>query len=172
MSRKIFVISDTHFGHENILTFKDDLASYIRPFESIEEMDELMVDNWNSVVRDRDIVYHIGDVFFGGGHKVLPRLKGRKRLVAGNHDNLKSPYIQNNFQKVMESRSFREFQCILTHRPIIIPHDKRFLWNVHGHIHGNTSPTEWHLNVSVEVIGYRPVELERLVSAAGALLDI
>ena len=170
MSRKIFVISDTHFGHENILTFKDDLASYIRPFKSVEEMDELMVDNWNSTVGHQDIVYHLGDVFFGKGHEVLHRLNGRKRLVAGNHDNLKSPYIQNQFQKVMESRSFREFACILTHRPIIIPDDARFLWNVHGHIHGRESPTAYHINVSVERTKYTPVDLEQLVGENGHLI--
>jgi len=160
--RKIFVISDTHFGHENILKFKDDDGGYIRGFSCVDEMNEVIVDNWNAVVRPQDIIYHLGDVFFSDGHKVLNRLNGRKRLIAGNHDNLKSKHLQNNFQKVMESRQFREFKCILTHRPIIIPEDQRFIWNIHGHIHQNKPPTKFHINVSVEAVNYMPVEIEQL----------
>lgn len=163
--RKIFVISDTHFGHERILTFKNDLASYIRNFDSVDDMNDCMIQRWNEVVGDNDIVYHLGDVFFGQGHQCLPHLKGRKRLVMGNHDNGKSKFIQENFQKVMSSRMFKEHKAILTHRPIIIPDDDRYLYNVHGHIHGNKSPTPFHINVSVEAIDYRPVEIELLCNS-------
>jgi calcineurin-like phosphoesterase family protein len=79
----IFVVSDTHFGHANILKFTDSTTGQrIRPqFSSVEEMDEHMVQCWNSVVNDGDIVYHLGDVYYDNGHRVLPQLKGRKRLI-------------------------------------------------------------------------------------------
>ena len=97
----IWIVSDTHFGHNNMLKFKDKDNNPIRPgFSTVEEMDEHMIECWNSVVKDGDIVYHLGDVFFDNGHTVLPRLKGRKRLLLGNHDNGKSKHLQDNFQNV------------------------------------------------------------------------
>ena len=81
MTRNIWVISDTHFGHANILSYSD------RPFSNVTEMDEYMVTAWNETVKDGDIVYHLGDVYFSSvGAQNLPKLKGRKRLVLGNHD--------------------------------------------------------------------------------------
>lgn len=76
-------IADTHFGHEAIIGLCG------RPFNSIREMDDFMVDSWNSVVRDTDIVYHLGDFSFGGAahaKAIFRRLNGRKILVLGNHD--------------------------------------------------------------------------------------
>ena len=81
-----FYISDTHLGHERLLDMQP------RPFRTIEEHDEHIVVCWNSVVRDEDIVYHLGD--FGCAlsrnanriKELFGRLRGRKYLVIGNHD--------------------------------------------------------------------------------------
>ena len=164
--RKIFVISDTHFGHDNILKFKDDKGDHFRGdlFASADEMNDCIVSLWNDTVTEQDIVYHLGDVFFGDGHKVLPLLKGRKRLVLGNHDNGKSKYLQDCFQKITMWRMFTDMGCVLTHVPILIPEKAKFKVNVHGHIHQNESPTAQHINVSCEAIRYRPVDLEELMS--------
>ena len=78
----IWLISDTHFNHRNILTFKDDDGNLIRPnFTNVHDMDEHMVECWNSVVKDGDIVYHLGDVYFGELGQLLNRCRGRKRLI-------------------------------------------------------------------------------------------
>ena len=80
---KTFFISDTHFCHTNILKYDN------RPFSSIEEHDENLIENWNSRVTNKDIVYHLGDFGFGQKDKlqdIFNRLKGRKRLIRGNHD--------------------------------------------------------------------------------------
>jgi calcineurin-like phosphoesterase family protein len=161
----IFIISDTHFGHANILKFTDSTTGErIRPmFNNLEEMDETMVECWNSVVKDQDIVYHLGDVYFGDGHRVLPRLKGRKRLILGNHDNGKSEYIQKYFQKVLMWRMFPEFNCVLTHVPIHESGMYKVGYNLHGHIHQNASPGDRWINCSVEVQDYTPKAIEELV---------
>lgn len=165
--RDIWVVSDTHFGHANILKYCD------RPFASVAEMNEAMIDNWNSVVKDNDIVYHLGDVFMSREGKVLDRLKGRKRLILGNHDAdpSRDDYLRTHFQKVMVWRMFPEFGLVLTHVPI---HESGLEFkvskNVHGHIHDKLimkgmrgkCPDDRYINVSVEHINYTPVPLESL----------
>jgi calcineurin-like phosphoesterase family protein len=168
MSRNLWIISDTHFGHQNILYFKRKDGSPVRAFDSVDNMDQHMIDNWNRVVKDVDVVYHLGDVFFGdqNGTRVLSQLKGRKRLILGNHDDGKNKALQKYFQKIMMWRMFPELGCILSHVPL---HESTFIYksdnmiNIHGHIHNNDSPSPKHKNVSVEVINYTPVNIEDLV---------
>lgn len=126
-------------------------------------MNEHMVECWNKTVKDNDIVYHLGDVFFGKGHEVLPRLKGRKRLILGNHDNAKSEHLTKHFQKIMMWRMFPEFNCVLTHVPIHESSMFKVHYNLHGHIHQQPSPTERHVNCCVEVNDYMPKPLETLI---------
>lgn len=172
MPRKIYVISDTHLGHANALRWTDRHGELIRGglFDTIEEHDECIIQHWNDTVRPEDIVYHLGDVYFGQGKHLLSQLNGRKRLVLGNHDNGKCRHLHDNFQKIMSSRMFPEFNCILTHQPIymgdgsVSSGSPRYHFNVHGHIHHMPSPTFQHINVSVEWTDFRPVELELLVN--------
>ena len=164
----IWVISDTHFGHSNILTFKDQEGNPVRDFSSVEEMNETMIQRWNSVVKQGDRVYHLGDVFFGSKEdfKLLwPRLNGSKRLIVGNHDDIKFLSSGGFFKKVSMWRMFTEFGLILTHTP---QHQSSLtgrgegLINVHGHIHQNKSPEGPYKCVCVEQTGYYPVHLEDL----------
>lgn len=79
----LFFVSDTHFGHESILHYAK------RPFSSVEEMDQAMIDNWNKVVGPNDYVFHLGDFCFKGSQywdRILNQLNGHKFLVLGNHD--------------------------------------------------------------------------------------
>jgi calcineurin-like phosphoesterase family protein len=137
-------------------------------------MNECLVDNWNEVVKPQDKVYHLGDVYMGGGYaredtvRLLQSLNGKKRLILGNHDNGKDQILQNAFQKIDVWRMFPEFGLLLTHVPV---HEstlgegrfleKKFL-NVHGHIHNNESPSVHHQCVCVEHTDYRPVNIEEL----------
>lgn len=171
MNRDIFVISDTHFNHENIIKFCH------RPFTDAKQMNEMMVDNWNSVVRPQDKVYHLGDVYMGGGFgreyttKLLKSLNGHKRLILGNHDNGKDQILQACFDKIDMWRMFPEFGLLLTHVPVhrnALEKSGRngspdqVLLNVHGHIHDKNSPTDDHLCVCVEHINYTPINIEEL----------
>lgn len=159
----IFVISDTHFGHENILSFKNNDGSHVRNFSSVEEMDEHMVEQWNKVVEPSDIVYHLGDVYFGKGWKHLDRLKGRKRLVLGNHDNPKNEHIQKTFQKIMVWRMFPEYNALLTHVPTHISSMYKTKYNLHGHVHRNSLPEEEYVNCSVEVLDFTPTPIDSII---------
>lgn len=86
-----FVIADTHWGHAKSLSFLKPNGERLRPFDSVEEMDEYMVNNWNRVVNKSDTVYHLGDaVIPRKSLSTLERLKGRKILIRGNHECLDS----------------------------------------------------------------------------------
>jgi calcineurin-like phosphoesterase family protein len=171
----IWVISDTHFNHANILNFTDYSGNKVRPFASVEEMNETMIERWNEVVKPGDKIYHLGDVFFGSKDWIennWSRLNGKKRLIVGNHDDI--PYIvgQRMFEKVDMWRMFTEFNILLTHVPVhnSTLYEKRFkksdamlpMKNVHGHIHSNASPVGPYHCVCVEQIDYRPINIEEL----------
>lgn len=165
MTRNIFIVSDTHFGHANILKFLNEDNSHVRSFDDVNQMNEILVDNWNKTVRDEDIVYHLGDVYFGDGHQVLPRLRGRKRLILGNHDNGKSPHLLNSFQKILVWRMFPEFNCLLTHVPVHKSALHKVHYNLHGHVHRSSLNEEQYVNCCVEVNEYRPKAIEELLPA-------
>lgn len=178
-TKNIWVISDTHFNHANILTFKSDKGVPVRgQFSSVEEMNETMIERWNEVVKPGDKIYHLGDVLFGPDkkdwlNKNMPRLAGKKRLIFGNHDEPTNFVGTKHFSKTALWRLFKEFNIMLTHVPVHYTtliegrcgSDEPML-NVHGHIHQNKAPSRWHHCVCVEQTDYRPVNIEDLAVIA------
>lgn len=178
--KDIWVISDTHFFHSNILRFTDSDGSLIRGarFSSMEEMNECMLENWNSVVKPGDKVYHLGDVFIGPKDEFVrfwKKLHGKKNLILGNHDDAKFFARNELVNKIQMWRMFPELGLLLTHVPIHesglrrgAPDDETapMLLNVHGHIHQNPSPTEHHRCVCVEQIDYTPIHIEELAKVS------
>lgn len=154
----IFVISDTHFHHKNILGYST------RPFKSVEEMDEILVENWNKVVKPTDKVYHLGDVYFQRAthseRPIVARLNGKKRLVLGNHDDPKDQVLQKHFQKIGIWRLFKDVGIILTHIPIVESSFRIGVLNVHGHTHEKGSPPGPYKSACVEIINYTPKAIE------------
>jgi calcineurin-like phosphoesterase family protein len=179
MTKNIWVISDTHFNHANILKFEDKVGKPVRgQFSSVEEMNETMIQRWNEVVKPGDKVYHLGDVVFGTDKgnwlaNNMPRLMGSKRLIFGNHDDPEHFVGKGQFKKTSLWRVFKEFNILLTHVPVHEStvmegrggSDKPML-NVHGHIHQNLSPSKFHYNACVEMNDYRPVNIEDLAKIA------
>ena len=172
MSRDIWLISDTHFQHENILKFRDADGNLIRGnlFDSVEQMDDYMCTQWNRYVKPGDIIYHLGDVMMGSKETFVPmfkKLNGQKRLIVGNHDDIKFMAQKELFSKIMMWRQFPEFGLLLSHVPldpsgVYNYRTKENMLNVHGHIHQNPSPTEHHRCVCVEQIDYTPINIEEL----------
>ena len=181
MSRDIWVISDTHFRHQNILKFTDSATGNLvrgDRFADVDAMDEHMIEQWNSVVKQGDIVYHLGDVVMGDKEwfkSNWTRLNGSKRLIVGNHDDIKFLSSGGFFKKVQMWRMFPEFGLMFSHVPLHTsnllrlkekggawPDDCESLLNVHGHIHQNPSPEGPYRNVSVEAVNYTPVNIEEL----------
>jgi calcineurin-like phosphoesterase family protein len=158
---QIFFISDTHFNHKKII----DLA-YRKDFESIEEMNEKIVENWNSVVKRNDRVYHLGDFGFHNYNSILERLNGRIFLILGNHDHVN---IQNQrkFEWVGTYKKMKigEQYIVLCHYPFKEWEMKMHgSWNLFGHCHGKLQACEpdCQLDVGVDNIGYFPIEFDQL----------
>lgn len=191
MSRNIWIISDTHLSHENILKFTDSrTGNLIRGhlFDNIDQMDEYILEKWNSVVKPGDIVYHLGDVFMGDRErfkKQWPKFNGRKRLIVGNHDDIKFLSSGGFFAKVQMWRMFPEFGLMLSHVPLhessLLRHiDKtksyidgcETLVNIHGHTHQHGSPPGPYLSTCVELIDYTPVNIEDLAVMARVHMKI
>lgn len=186
----VFVTSDTHFRHNNILTLGDG-----RPFSSIEEHDETIINNWNSVVSDDDIVIHLGDAVMGPREQNLPvidRLNGRIILVPGNHDtvsSVESASRRERFRPIYE-RHFDAIwpECVslgsvvLSHYPPaeIPDHGEvdRFSFmrprTDEGHnvfVHGHSHQTHTHtplanggvaVNVGVDANNWTPVSIDTM----------
>ncbi len=166
-----FLISDHHFSQASILHFMiNDGSAKLRPeFQSVEEMDEFMIAQWNSVVGNNDRIYHLGDLCNHNRilDEILPRLNGRKVLVKGNHDQLKVSQYMKYFDDIRAIDRLDTF--VICHVPI---HPGSFgnkvTGCIHGHLHkykvkdheGNLDPR--YYSVCVEHHNYTPVPFETI----------
>lgn len=141
-----YYISDTHLGHKNII--KLDEQSGGRHFGSIEEHDNLIIENWNKTVKQSDKVYILGDFSWMNGHdteEILRKLNGVKFLIKGNHDRWSKDsvckgYFQGIYDYKMISDNGRE--VVLSHYPILFYQNQhKGAIHLYGHVH-NTKEEE------------------------------
>lgn len=170
----IYYTSDLHLGHRNILKME------AKDFERLEDRESLIISNWNSKVKQSDTVYILGDMFYGrhlNYKEVLSRLKGKKVLVKGNHDQ----WIENNkeleklFEEVCDYKMIQDEgrKVILFHYPIAEWNHKHYnSYHLYGHVHERRSKTTEYMdllkncyNVCIQVHDYYPVTLDELVLA-------
>ncbi len=162
MSR-MYVISDTHFNHTNVIKYEN------RPFSSVEEMNDFMIKEWNDVVSKNDTVFHLGDFCFGNKDiisTIINKLNGRKILIKGNHDkHIKcNKWLELGFEEVYNYPIIYKPGIILSHAPVIEYISDTV--NIHGHVHTKDvelPKNNTYINVCVEVINYRPLDLDELI---------
>lgn len=152
-----------------MLSFKREDGTPLRNFSSVEEMDEHMVEKWNSVVRPQDHLYHLGDVVMRQQvlDTVMPRLNGHKRLVRGNHDIFRTKHYLRYFDEIYGLRVLDNM--IFSHIPIHPESLGRFKGNIHGHTHGQHALGGKYIDVSVEAVDYTPVPLYKLAEMCNNL---
>lgn len=163
---RIFLIGDTHFSHENIISYCN------RPFKNANEMNERLIQNWNSVINKNDIVYVVGDFALCGKQKLIEialRLNGRKRLILGNHDQAsKDTYRAAGFEFIYNHPIVLDDFFIISHYPLdYLPHMGVFA-NIFAHVHDNeiyTSITPRSFCVSAERINYTPISFDDIKRA-------
>lgn len=168
---KTFFISDTHFCHANIIKYDK------RPFSSVDEMNEVLIRNWNKKVKNEDKVYILGDFSFGKETEtlnILNSLNGQKFLIKGNHDSVvKVDSIKKKFAyiKDYDRINLDGKDIILFHYPID-RWDKAHHGSIHlfGHVHSNlysnhpmTKPNENSYNVGADVNNFEPCTLEEII---------
>lgn len=164
ISLDTWIVSDTHFGHDNIIRYCN------RPLNH----NDLMLKNWNAVVDDDDVVLHLGDLVWKRSlaENYVTPLRGRKHLIKGNHDNQKDVWYEDLGFKIMPQKMFFNWGgkiVLLTHRPEVEYSDWSI--NVHGHTHNHAHhdgdpallPGKDYRNVSVEVMDYTPVRLKEIL---------
>jgi len=138
-----YYISDTHFGHANVVKYDEKNGGYA--FRSIEDHDKLLMNNWNRVVTNKDTVYILGDFSWLNGEKtkeILQKLNGEKVLVRGNHDKWSRDYeCRKLLKEICDYKCFHDNgkTVVLSHYPIL------FYQSQHGdsiHLYGHVHNTE------------------------------
>lgn len=171
---KVFFISDTHFYHINIIKYCD------RPFNDINEMNKAIITLWNETVPKDGIVFHLGDVCFGGKEKwesMISQLNGDIYLIRGNHDMKHPPQtlfkgIYDQLMIMVEGdEEIPEQKVFMHHFPFITwPEQSKNCWMLFGHIHQNDAVhTDWlnrlspgQLNVGVDNNNYCPFSFQEV----------
>lgn len=147
-----YYIADCHFYHKNLLTEMDN-----RPFASVEQMNEYMIEKWNKKVHAHDEVVILGDFSLGFGeetNRILRRLKGKLFLIRGNHD---ERYLKDKAFDVSRFQWVKDYAEINDNkRKIVLSHYPIFCYNgqfrrnadgvpltymLHGHIHASEDQT-------------------------------
>lgn len=139
MISRTFITSDLHLNHTNIMKY----CPNSRKFNSIEEMNEKIISNWNKIISQDDMVYILGDVGFGSTEantKILRRLNGTKILIVGNHDhrNLKDNDFRAEFSEVKDYAEmvFDKKFVVMSHYPFLYWNGShRNSYMLHGHCH-------------------------------------
>ena len=170
MSR-IFVTSDTHFGHDRGFLFSP------RGFTSIQEHDAAVIANWNSVVNPDDVVYHLGDVMLNDnehGLECLRQLNGHIKIVPGNHDTDKRIELYKQLENIEVlpmaiTLKYKKYNFYLSHHPTLTsnlekaPYLRMHLINLYGHTHQQDKffqDMPYMFHVGMDSNGNKPVSLD------------
>lgn len=170
---RTFFTSDLHFGHDNIITY------CARPYSCPEEMDEVLIDNYNETVRPQDTCYFLGDISFHESFEttaaLIGQMNGNKILVYGNHD----WKFRKDYPKVFQS-CWDYFELRRGRMLYVMSHYPMLAWNrahygsymIHGHSHGMANPENVGKNrydVGVDCNNYKPVELQFIVDKIASI---
>lgn len=182
-----FYISDLHFSHKNIIGYDN------RPYFTVGEMNQALIDNWNGAVKNGDTVFVLGDFHWGNKKEwigVLEQLNGDKVLVYGNHDAVarKNEDVRKRF---VECADYLEIDddgshVILQHFPIVAYKNMFYGWkHLYGHVHSmmewnvvrhaireiseyyEISPCAYNIGCMMEYMGYTPRTLKHIEEKNG-----
>lgn len=152
--KDIYFTADTHFGHKRILEITE------RKFDSIEEHDQKIIDNWNDRVTDRDLVIHLGDFAFKRPTYYRGRLNGELIVIEGNHDNL--PRTKFNVLRDYVGQ-IRGNMFHLYHYPVMAWCSSHYgSYHLHGHVHGLFRYLPFRsLDVGIDCHDLAPIKFEK-----------
>lgn len=157
--------SDWHLDHKNILRYDN------RPFSTIDEHNEAIITNFNSLVRPMDNVYFLGDFSLGNvanAEAFLQRLNGRLHFIQGNHDTKKHILLfqkYGNFLDGLADLKIDGHHLVLCHyRLEVWNRSHHGSWCIHGHSHHNLPKRKHCLDVGVngESYNYQPISFDQI----------
>ena len=169
----IYFTSDLHLGHRGIIEMQN------RPFKNVEEMNRVIVDNYNEVVHKNDTVYFLGDIShhmpIERVNELLSMMKGKKILIKGNHDKKYAPGL---FEEICDFKavSLNGQYFALMHYPMLSwPKKNSGSIQLHGHIHSDESYNSQNkkdnvkrYDVGVDANQFRPVSVKQIIDYFGA----
>ena len=166
-SENVWFTADNHFNHGPPYT-RNSIIDYCgRPFEDAHHMNKTMIDNWNKVVGDKDLVFHLGDFGFGKYPQIEPirrELSGTIILLKGNHDRSSVAKLKEaGFHQVYKSSieiKIGDTRFLVSHVPE--KNLEKGVVNLCGHVHENWLVKNFSINVGVDVHGFKPVSLEEI----------
>lgn len=186
--QQLFFTSDTHYSHSNICSATTNWSvgnGYARQFDSLEDMNQRLVDNINNMVGENDILIHLGDFSFGGFDKIeefRSRILCKNiHLVLGNHDHhiernkegvqrifsSVSQYLRLEVRRPINKATTEKFTFVCMHYPIASWHDmNQGVIHLHGHVH---LPSELRIaegkamDVGVDGNGLEPLSLDEIL---------
>jgi len=165
----IWFTADTHLGHTNIIKYCD------RPFDSIEEMDQKIINNWNKVVKPEDVVYHLGDFAWWRPKYYREQLNGKIHLILGNHDYKR---IHKGDYKLFESVNelfvlrYKDLDITLCHYSMRVWHKSHYNQPMlFGHSHGTLEPYGKSFDVGVDNNNYTPINIDEVIYKLSTLED-
>lgn len=163
----MYVLSDLHLGHANIIDYCS------RPFPNVATMNKVLIDNWNTAINPDDTVVYLGDLSMSDDIGRLldwvDRLNGDIQFVIGDHDTVVPPNLPETAIHSTYRFTYRGVPFFAVHDPAEGPGNFAG-WVLHGHHHNNhpelfpfVNPEERRVNVSVELLQYRPLHLDELI---------
>lgn len=153
-SGSIWIFSDPHFNHKNIINFER------TQFKDIQEHNQTIVDNINSVIKPSDTIICLGDLGIGWEPYIDAIKCDRKVLVMGNHDKQSTSQYFEHFQYVFNGPFFLNQFMILSHEPW--PGCGEYCINVHGHLHNAKLDLKHYINANVAQTGYFPISAKTI----------
>lgn len=153
----IWFVSDNHFQHQNIIKFAN------RPFSDVIEMNSVMIDNHNKLIKQNDIVYCLGDFSFCNPMQFLKCLNGKWHLIRGNHDHKRAI---NYFESVKDV-----YGLTVGKNYFWLSHFPHYSWNksfhgsfhLFGHVHSKFSGIGKSMDVGVDTNNFYPYHIDEVI---------
>ena len=164
----IYFTSDLHLGHRSIIHMNE------RPFEDVDQMNQILIHNFNAYVKKNDTVYILGDLAYklkvDEANEIIKKLNGKKILIRGNHD---KQYDESLFEEIVDFKviPYNGLRISLMHYPLLEwPHYYQKGIHLHGHQHNKLEYNQLmkeqgilRYDVGADANNYRPVSIEEIL---------
>jgi calcineurin-like phosphoesterase family protein len=180
--RKLWLTADEHYSHRRIIQYQG------RPFSSVGEMNDRLIEAHNSVVKETDVVIHVGDFSFGKAEdfaRVAERLAGTHFFMDGSHDRSMREYFESHTEwKEGKGKLFllpKLFEFTFQKTKVVLCHYAMENWwashygkssvHFHGHSHGRFNSPKQALDIGVDTNNFFPYKIEDAIERAQLKLN-